>query len=178
MKKWLSWKNIKRAGKYWYWRIVRQSGTPESLARGMAIGMFIGIFIPAGGQIVIAVPLAHLCRGNKFLAFLGTCNSNNFTIPILYPLQCYIGGIVIQHPVSMKVIKSEISQFINDPSFSVLWTLGGHILIPFLVGGAIIGILVGILSYYITLGLVTQYRRRKHINWNKKLAALATDENP
>lgn len=178
MRKWFSWKNIKRASKYWYWRVVRQSGTPESAAMGMAIGMFIGFIVPVGGQIILAVALAYLFKANKFLAILGTCNSNNFTIPVLYPLQCYVGGIVLGNPVSMHVIKGEITTFINNPSWQVLLELGEHILVPFFIGGAIFGIAAGLLSYYITLGLVTQYRKRKYADWNRRLADLATDKNP
>ena len=70
------------------WRIIyrylsRSSKNPESLARGVGLGLFIG-FLPAiGFQIILAILLAGFLNANKLVAVLGTLVTNPITaIPI------------------------------------------------------------------------------------------------
>ncbi|MGC1395339.1 MAG: DUF2062 domain-containing protein, partial [Coleofasciculaceae cyanobacterium] len=78
-----NWQNYKRSLKYFYWRLVRLQGKPEALARGLACGVFAGLFPFAGSQTVLALLLAFLFRGNKILATVGPWISNPLTsVPI------------------------------------------------------------------------------------------------
>ena len=51
---------VKRYFKLLYSKVVRGSGTPEYIARGWALGMFVGCFIPIFCQLIVAVPLSSL----------------------------------------------------------------------------------------------------------------------
>ena len=66
-----------------YRYICRSSKNPESLARGVGLGLFIG-FLPAIGlQIILALLLARFLKANKLVAALGTLVTNPITaIPI------------------------------------------------------------------------------------------------
>ena len=66
-----------------YRYICRSSKNPESLARGVGLGLFIG-FLPAIGlQIILALLLARFLNANKLVAVLGTLVTNPITaIPI------------------------------------------------------------------------------------------------
>ena len=46
----------RRIVKYYYLKVMRNSGSPEYIARGAALGIFIGFAIPIGFQIAAAVP--------------------------------------------------------------------------------------------------------------------------
>ena len=66
-----------------YRYICRSSKNPESLARGVGLGLFIGFLPTIGFQIILALLLAGFLNANKLVAVLGTLVTNPFTaIPI------------------------------------------------------------------------------------------------
>ena len=74
----------RRLFRYYYNRAVREKGTPEYVARGWAIGMFVGFAVPFGLQLVVSVPLAFLMKGSKLGSVVGTMTTNHFTIFLIY----------------------------------------------------------------------------------------------
>ena len=66
-----------------YRYICRSSKNPESLARGVGLGLFIGFLPVIGFQIILALLLAGFLNANKLVAVLATLVTNPFTaIPI------------------------------------------------------------------------------------------------
>ncbi len=57
--------------------------TPRGVAIGLACGVFFGILIPFG-QMLVAILVAALLRGNLFLAAVGTFVTNPLTAPFVY----------------------------------------------------------------------------------------------
>ena len=49
---------LKKILTFYYMKAVRDKGTPEYIARGWAIGMFVGFAIPFGLQLAISIPLS------------------------------------------------------------------------------------------------------------------------
>jgi uncharacterized protein (DUF2062 family) len=66
-------------------------GTPKALARGLACGVFAGLFPFAGSQTVLALLLAFILRGNKILAAVGPWISNPFTSVPIYVFNFQVG---------------------------------------------------------------------------------------
>lgn len=62
----------RRIVKYYYLKVMRNSGSPEYIARGAALGIFIGFAVPIGFQIAAAVPLAFMLKGAKIPAVVLT----------------------------------------------------------------------------------------------------------
>ena len=93
---------ISRLVRYYYNKAVREKGTPEYIARGWAIGMFVGFAVPFGLQLVISIPLSFLMKGSKLGATVGTMATNHFTIFIIYPFQCWLGSRLIGNPLELK----------------------------------------------------------------------------
>ena len=75
---------LKKILTFYYMKAVRDKGTPEYIARGWAIGMFVGFAIPFGLQLAISIPLSFLMKGSKLGSILGTFTTNHFTIFIIY----------------------------------------------------------------------------------------------
>lgn len=67
---------------------------PESAARGLAIGLFLGIIIPLG-QVVFAAIAAIALRVNLPMALAGTLVSNPFTTLGIYYLSYRIGEFMM-----------------------------------------------------------------------------------
>ncbi len=168
------WKYFKLP--YWrklYFKIVKQEGTPESLAMGLAIGVFAGFIVPTGGQIAVALALAFWFKSNKVLAVMGTMITNPYTATFFIPSECWVGAIIMGSPLEFSVISSEFNKLMEEPSWSNLMTLGGQFLIPLLIGGVVYSIIFSIPTYYLTLAWVKAHRRRKHERMQKRSAVQA-----
>lgn len=138
--------------------MLRHPGTPESIGRGVATGFFTAFFIPFGIQMPAALALTFPMRAARLVALLSTWLSNPFTIPFLYPLQCYVGGCILRRPSSYPEVKHMLSGIISDPSLKSLATLGAELLTAFLVGGLLFGTVAALAGYYTTVPLVKRHR--------------------
>jgi hypothetical protein len=128
----------KRAVKYVYLRVMKLSGSPEYIARGMAIGFFTAFFVLFSLQMLIAFPLLLLFRAARIPALLCTWISSPLTIPFHYSFQCYIGSYLIQRPLSYGAVKELLGCLINDPFWSSFITPGREVLTAFIGWGAFV----------------------------------------
>ena len=103
--------------KHAYMRVMKHSGTPEYIARGVAVGFFVAFFIPFSLQMMIALPVALLCRAAKLVALLCTWISNPVTIAFIYPLQCYVGSHLIRRPLSYAALQKLMDGIAHHPSW-------------------------------------------------------------
>ena len=150
-----------RAIRYVYLRTMKHSGSPEYVARGVAIGFFIAFFIPVPFQMLTALPVALGLRAARFIALLSTWISNPLTIAFLYPLQCYVGSYLIQRPLSYAAVKELLGSIINEPSWNSFIMLGKEILTAFLVGGFLFGTIAAILGYHSAIHFIIRHRKKK-----------------
>jgi uncharacterized protein len=145
---------MKRTIKYWYWRLLRIRGTPEQLARGLAAGVFTGLFPIFGLQIATGILLAIIVRGNKILAAAGTWISNPFTSIPLYIVNYQIGRWLLRYP----------PQSFNPDDFDS-WEkvsqLGKESLIAVFAGSCFMGLICAIPTYFLTVWLVKRVRQKR-----------------
>ena len=167
---------------YIYVKLVKQAGSPDYIARGVAIGLMVGMVIPFGLQIPVAIVLAFILKAAKIPAFACTWVTNHITIFFIYPVQCWIGSYLIANPLSFEVIKEKLKVITHGPSwtslifkgqfsagFETLWNqittafeaLGGQIVASFFVGGFLFGIILAVPGYFFSLYWVKQYRKLK-----------------
>ncbi|MFQ5715646.1 MAG: DUF2062 domain-containing protein [Nitrospinales bacterium] len=134
-------KPLKRALKYYYYRFARLKSTPEEMALGVSIGLFVGFTPTFGVQSVVAVFVAAVFRGDKILAAAAAFVTNPVTIPFIYAGTYLVGTAVLQNPVD--------AGFLSQPSIEGLWETSGDIFVALWVGGVIVGLLVALLAYYV-----------------------------
>jgi uncharacterized protein len=155
-------KKVARLIKKYYLQILRSKGSPHSIAMGMALGLFWGMaLLPLYGQSLIAIGCAWVFRANKVLAFAGTWISNPYTTPFLCPVLCYIGAKVIGVHLTFAHIQMAVKDIITMFSFDKAFELGSNLIISFLVGSTIMGLLTGIIGYFITYKFIVNYRELK-----------------
>lgn len=145
----LSWG---RRLRYYYWRLVRMQGRPETIARGLACGVFAGLFPLFGLQTIIGVLLAFLFRGNKIVAAAGTWVSNPFTYVPIYAFNFKIGQVLLA--------RHELAD-VSLSSWAQIRELGGDILFTLFVGCFAIGLVCGACSYFLGVWLIRRGRRRR-----------------
>lgn len=158
---------------YLYYQLVRQSGSPASVSMGVAIGFFVGFLIPMGGQMVIAIILAFILKARKIPALACTWVTNPYTVPFIYPVQCYLGSVIMGSPLDFKTITEVFNNMFKNPSWQSLLEIGQEFLIPFFIGGFTFGIVSATIGYFSAYGMIEQYRSRRKKKLNKKLSAVA-----
>lgn len=124
-----------------YERFLKIRGTPQEIALGFALGLFVGMSPYLGFQMAIAIFLAALFEWNKIAAAVGVWISNPVTIPLIYPLTYLVGAKVMgmqevyhfPHAMDPAWILDMIR---STPEILSILTLGGILLgIPLAVGG-------------------------------------------
>ncbi len=146
-----------RTIRYYYLKTVRQRDTPEQIAGGMAIGVFLGMVGPPGIQMVIAFGVAALFRCNRVVAAMAVWVTNPLTMPFIYSAQLYLGSFITGITVRdiVPTTQEEFWQFITNIRSH------GRAILVMTVGGLIVGTVSGIVSYYATKSAVITYRNKK-----------------
>ncbi|HMK35833.1 MAG TPA: DUF2062 domain-containing protein [Desulfomonilaceae bacterium] len=131
-------------------------------ARGIGIGLFIGLGIPVGAQMVLLGLLRILFKFNTVMAFTFTWVNNPITlIPMYYGFYC-LGSLILGESVMMNV---EDFQHLMRPvlhaghfwdAIHAFMYLGLDLLVRWFVGALLVGAAVGVLGY------VAGYRIRKN----------------
>lgn len=150
-------KTVKRRLKYLYLKVVRQGGSPDRIARGVALGTFLGFLLPPGTQTVVALALAPILRCNAVGAACAVWVTNPLTMPIIYPAALSLGSWVTGLPITGGVPTDEERFW----SFVSRMPGGGRIVFIVAVGLTIFGAVSSIAAYYGTRALVLAYRERR-----------------
>ncbi len=149
------WQWLKRKGADLYGRIVREKRPPEFIARGWAIGMFIGCSVPFGFQLVLSVPLAFWLKGSRVGATIGTFITNPLTIFFIYPVQCWVADrIFLDGGLSYARLEG------IEWNFEAVAALGTETLKAFFLGGFLFAAILTPITYFTVLQLVRGYRRQ------------------
>ncbi len=154
-------KLLRRTIKYYYWKVIRNNGSPEYIARGAALGVFISFFVPIGLQIVAAVPLAFLFRAARIPTIVLTFVSNYATVLVFYPVQCYLGSYLIFNPIHWGELSEKLDSLLAERTLESFYSLGAPLIVSFFAGGILLGVITALPTYWGTLRLVIRYRRRR-----------------
>ena len=146
-----------------YAKIVKERKSAEFIARGWALGVFIGSVIPFGIQVYIALPLSFLLKGSKIGAVTGTLISNPLTILFLYPAQCWAGSRLLGKDLSWGAVEEALRGVLLQQDWSSLSQLSGHLVASFFAGGLILAAISTPCAYFGVLHLVRNYRRVRGI---------------
>jgi len=152
-------RNFRRTLKYLYWRLVRLQGRPETLARGLACGVFAGLFPFFGSQTLLAILLAVLFRGNKILAAVGPWISNPLTSVPIYAFNFHVGK---------WLLSDRTPSDLSFQSWEDVKELGLEILWPLFVGCVAVGSVFAIFSYFVGLWLIHRVRASNQQRYRRK----------
>ncbi len=138
-------------------KFIRLRAAPDEIAKGVALGVFIGMTPTFGFQMAIAVFFAFLLKENKLAAALGVWITNPITAPFIYALEYESGRILLG---------------MSRPSFSVEFNsemlhLGWELLLPLCLGSLLYGALCAGLSFALTLRLIPSVQSWRIGRWPK-----------
>lgn len=145
----------KRQLRYLYWRFLRLQGSPEELARGLGCGVFSGCFPLFGFQIVIGVGVATVLRGNRIMAAAATWISNPFTYVPIFAFNFQVGHWLLGG--------GPIQAFQDLDTLRGWQDMGTDVSIRLMLGSTVVGLVTGLVSYYISLPLIRRIRVRRQL---------------
>jgi hypothetical protein len=151
--------SFKRRLQYFYWRLVRIQGSPQALARGLACGVFAGLFPFFGSQTLLALLLAIILRGNKILAAVGPWISNPFTSVPIYAFNFHVGKWLLNNHTSTE-ISLRSWQDVKELGLEIIW--------PLFVGCVAVGLVCAICSYFLGLWLIHRVRTSSQQRYRRK----------
>lgn len=161
-------RKLKKLLYFYYMKAVRDQGTPEYIARGWALGMFVGFAIPFGLQLVVAVPLSFLIKGSKLGAVFGTFVTNHVTVFLIYPVQCWIGNKLICGSLSLDRIRQIMEEVIQNKNYETLFQTGVEVVISFFAGGLLFAAISTPVTYYLVKRFVIKYRQLRETMKKRK----------
>ncbi len=150
-----------------YERFLKIRGTPEEIARGMALGVFVGMSPYIGFHTVIAVFFAAVLKWNKFSAAVGVQITNVFTAAFVYRYTYMVGAFFWETKRPFKPPEEFTLAFVLEvikkaPEF--FWILT--------IGGLVTGIPLALLTYYFSFIAAKKYQediKEKLIEKKEKL---------
>ncbi len=155
--------------RYWYVRIVRLQDSPKAIARGVACGVFAGSFPFFGLQMIIGVVLAVLLRGNKIAAAAGTWISNPLTYVPIFAFNYQVGCLFLSdRSAGNKVALETVSDIANMAKEKAAILC---------LGSAVVGFILAIIAYFITIKLITRWRNSRQFKRNRNLQHFSFKNN-
>lgn len=145
--------NLKRIINNFKQQLVSFEGEPAYIAKGFALGSFIGMLPIPGFHILTSLSLAALLKLNKKSVFLGVIKTNLFTAGFIFSFNYWLGKNILGiHPEF--IIPKEISfDFLQ-----IVFASGIEVFKSLLVGGIIMGFVSAFLNYYFVYYWIKSYR--------------------
>lgn len=135
-------------------------GSPEAIAGGFSLGIFIALTPTVGVQIIIAVFLATLLKVSRPAALIAVMVTNPLTIPPIFTVNYWVGNLFLAGP-SVAEVYSHFMKIATQIAKLDFWEVGDLIrafaetgqemLIPLILGSVIVAVLSGIISYHVLL---------------------------
>lgn len=156
---WLGWRRWARA-------IITIRATPRQVALGVALGSFIAFTPLIGLQMILAGLFATLVGASKKAAMLAVWISNPLTMGPIFALTYQLGVWLGSPGFGSASIKGSIlapasGEVITSSSGMNLVSgmqTGSGLILPMLLGGAVLGLVAAVASYVITHQGVKAYQ--------------------
>lgn len=157
---------LQRRLRYFKIRFLRLQGDPKSIARGVALGTFIGITPTLPLHTIATLIIAPLIRANLIGAFLaGFAVCNPLTYFPQYYLSWLIGNALTPYDLTWERIKAVMDIVLSGSGYQVtfdaLSQLGIDTVIVMCLGGAILATPFTVAAYIATFRFFSKPRRNR-----------------
>jgi hypothetical protein len=141
-------------GTYVLKRTTRLSGTPHSIAAGVACGVAISCTPFIGFHLLGAFLLCWLLRGNYVAAAVGTLVGNPWTFPFIWVLTYKLGhGLLGTRAAHIEPVQHwDLATFFAEVE-AVFW--------PMVVGGVPLAVLAGVATYVPLARMIAVYQQER-----------------
>ncbi len=159
--------NPSRTARYYYLRFLRLKGDPRAIARGVALGTFVGITPTLPLHTIAILVAAPILRANLVAALLAaTVVSNPLTFGPQYYASWLIGDMLAPCHVSWNTIQATLGQITGgdlsfQESLAAVWRLGSATLLTLVTGGIVLAAPIAAAAYFWSYRLVRRFQQRR-----------------
>ena len=145
--------------------------TPHRVAKGFAIGIFIGWLPIVGAQIAIAAFVSWISKANFLASMPGVWVSNPITMVPMYYICNVVGATIAGEAVSMEALSMHWEQVTSLGTIDAMKYLVTELSSAFLamvIGGTLIGIVAAVPGYVIMQRIIVRYQERiarRRLHW-------------
>ena len=150
--------------------LFKLRGSPQAIALGAAVGVFVAFTPTIGFQMAIAAVLATLLGANRPAAVALVWITNPVTLPPVFAGTYWLGSRFWSGPPAATVYNAMVQTVRNMATLDfwamydqavVFVALGRDVLIPLTIGGVLSGVVFAALTYVILVNTIQRYRRRR-----------------
>ena len=142
-------------------KLFRINDTPQKIALGFGLGVFLGI-LPGTGPLA-ALGLAFLFRVNRASALLGSLLTNTWLSLVTFLLSIKIGSAILK--ADWQEGRSQWAAFCGAFHWPDLWKISSlKVIYPAALGYLVIASCLGLSAYLISLAVIAGLR---HENKNR-----------
>jgi uncharacterized protein len=139
-------------------KLFKINDSAQRIALGVGLGVFSGL-MPGTGPAA-ALFLAFIFRANRAAALLGSVLTNTWLAIVTFILAIKVGSVILQR--NWQEVQLAAQGLINDFRWAKFFKLSFlEVLLPVIIGYIVIGLILGALSYVVTLLII---RRSFHGN--------------
>ena len=153
---------IKETLRYWGFlcrknlrKVFSAYATPRSIATGAAVGFFITMLPIQGFQMITALPVCRLFRGNFFSAIGPIWLTNPVTAPFFYYISYVVGALVTGYSATLDYA------FFSSVALDNIVVKLQQILVPLFVGSVLIGLFFAAVAYPIFYLIALRIKKRR-----------------
>jgi uncharacterized protein len=143
--------------------LVRLRRSPRAVAGGFALGVFIAFTPTIGLQIIIVIFLGTLLNLNRPAAIIAVWITNVATMVPIYTFNYWVGSLIWEGPpvtevygtfaaMGAQLVTLNFWDFWEQ--FEFMLGLSTSIIIPLLVGSAIVGTACAALTYLLCMSII------------------------
>ncbi len=176
-------KGWRRALDYIVYRLKRLPDTPHNISVGLAMGVFSSFTPFFGFHLFVAAALAYLFKANIIAALLGTFFGNPITWPFIASFSVNLGQIILGRNLSNfetflgdfveageAIWRSFKSVFgYGNSDWDVVFLFFYDLLLPYFVGGFLLGAVISIISYFVFRPIIYAYQKARRKKKQKRL---------
>ena len=137
-------------------KIFKLKGSSDFIAKGFALGSFIGMLPFPGLQWGIAMACAALFKVHKGAAVIGVFNTNFSTGLLIFGFNFWLGKKILGLEINFT-----LPDVLDSSYAKTIWNAGLDVFLSLLVGGVVMGVIAAFLGYRV-LKYVIDKRRMKH----------------
>ncbi len=145
-------------------------GSPEAIAGGFSLGLFLALTPTVGVQIVVAVFLATIFKLSRPAALIAVMVTNPLTIPPLFTFNYWVGSRVFDGP-SVREVYGYFLKITGQMARLDFWEVGAQLkiflqagremLLPLIVGSLAVASVSALLSYILLARFLWFLKLRK-----------------
>ena len=146
-------------------RLLAIDDPPERTALAFSIGVFIAFSPFLGLHTIMATVLAFAFRFNKIAIYAGTFVNNPFLTLVPIILASYAtGALLMGRPLGLPAESIELLRsphLLTGEWWGKLFSSGGNVLVPFLIGGMVLSVVCSLAAYPLTLRFLRAKQKLK-----------------